>query len=365
MTQYENDHDGDATARRDALAERLFQSVLQTLELGHVWLGDRLGLYAALADLGDVTPAELAKATGIAERYAREWLEQQAVAAMVDVAVPNRNPAARRYRLPPGCAEVFLDPDSLRHRVPIALQAVGVLRTLPQLKDAFRTGSGVPYADYGDDMGNIAGNRAKFTQQLATEWLPHLPDVHARLTGGAALRVADIGCGRGWSSIAIARAFPAVRVDAIDLDQASIDEAERNAAAAGVADRVTFRCAGAATLAGSYDLICAFECLHDMSDPVAALRAARESLGPDGVLLVAEERLAEEFVAPGDDIERFQYAWSALSCLPASLSEQPSAAIGSAIRPATVRSLALSAGFTGVEDLPIEHDLWLFYRFVP
>jgi hypothetical protein len=102
-----------------------------------------------------------------------------------------------------------------------------------------------------------------------------------------------------------------------------------------------------------------------MSDPVAALRAARESLGPDGVLLVAEERLAEEFVAPGDDIERFQYAWSALSCLPASLSEQPSAAIGSAIRPATVRSLALSAGFTGVEDLPIEHDLWLFYRFVP
>lgn len=360
-----NDHQ----ARGDDLAERLFSAVLQTLELSHVWLGDRLGLYAALADLGRATPGELAGAAGIAERYAREWLEQQAVAAFVDVAVPSEDPAERRYSLPPEHAEVLLDPESLLHMVPQAQSAVSAVWALPEVRRAFETGEGVPrgaYAEGDEEVGNSVGdtNRPTFTHHLAG-WLPHLPDLHARLKDGSPVQVADLGCGTGWSSISIARAFPSARVTGIDLDAVSIERAERNAAEVGVADRVAFRCASAGTLSGSYDLICAFECLHDMSDPVSVLRAARSRLAADGAMLVAEERTAEEFTAPGDEFERFHYGWSSLYCLPSSLTEQPSAAIGTAIRSSTVRSLGLSAGFSQVDVLPIEHDLWRFYRFSP
>lgn len=360
-----NQDNSDHQASADALADRLFHAVLQTLELSHVWLGDRLGLYATLADLGQATSAELAKSAGIAERYAREWLEQQAVAAIVDVAEPSRDPAERRYTLPAGHAEVLLDQESLRHLVPLALAAIGMVRRLPRVRQAFRTGAGVPYADFAEDMGNSSGNRPMFSHRLA-EWLAALPDVHARLLDAAAsARIADLGCGRGWSTIAIAKAYPAARVVGIDLDPESIADAGRNAVEAGVADRVTFRSTSADTLEGTYDLVCAFECLHDMSNPAAVLRAARSRVAEDGVMLVAEERVAEEFTAPGDEMERFHYGWSAVHCLPSSLTEQPSAAIGTAIRPGAVRSLALSAGFSRVDVLPIEHDFWLFYRFTP
>lgn len=338
------------------LADRLSDAVLHTLELSHVWLGAELGLYAALRELGPSTPAELAARTGIAERYAREWLEQQAVAAVL-VAEDGR------FSLPDEHAEVLLDPDSLLYRVTAARNALDVARVLPLLREAFRTGAGVPASAYGEQGGNGAGdeNRPEYLHHLATAWLPALPDVHARLTAGA--RVADLGCGTGWSSIAIARGYPLTRVDGIDLDPVSIAQAQVNAD--GLGDRVTFRAGDAATLEGDYDLVCVLECLHDMANPVSVLRTARSQVAADGVVFVMEERVAEEFTAPGDRVERAHYAWSAVMCLPASLVEQPSAAIGTAIRPSTVRALGLEAGFSAVERLPIEHDSWLFYRFTP
>lgn len=347
----------------DTLAERLSEAALHTLELSHIWLGAELGLYAALRELGTATPGELADRAGIAERYAREWLEQQAVAGVLEVA--GADAAGRRYRLPDGHAEVLLDPDSLLHRVPLTYNALDVVRALPLLREAFRSGKGVHASAYGEQGGNGAGdeNRPEYLHRLAAEWLPHLPDVHARLLDGA--RVADLGCGTGWSSIAIARGYPAARVDAIDLDPVSIAQARENAARAGVGDRVTFRAGDADTLDGDYDLVCLMECLHDMADPESVLRAAKAQVAGDGVVLVMEERVAEEFTAPGDRIERAHYAWSAVMCLPASLVEQPSAAIGTAIRPSTVRALGLAAGFSRVDTLPIEHDAWLFYRFTP
>ncbi|MFI6316003.1 class I SAM-dependent methyltransferase [Nonomuraea sp. NPDC050556] len=338
------------------LADRLSDAVLHTLELSHVWLGAELGLYAALRELGPSTPAELAARAGIAERYAREWLEQQAVAAVL-VAEDGR------FSLPGEHAEVLLDPDSLLHRVPAAYNALDVVRALPLVREAFRSGAGVPASAYGEQGGNGAGdeNRPEYLHHLAAEWLPALPDVHARLTAGA--RVADLGCGTGWSSIAIARGYPLTSVDGIDLDPVSIAQAQANAA--GLGDRVTFRAGDAATLEGDYDLVCVLECLHDMADPVSVLRTAKSQVAADGVVLVMEERVAEEFTAPGDRVERAHYAWSAVMCLPASLVEQPSAAIGTCIRPSTVRALGLEAGFSAVELLPIEHDSWLFYRFTP
>lgn len=353
--------------RRDALAEQLFRSTIGALEVLHVYLGDKLGLYVAMAQHADLTPAELSSHAGIAERYAREWLEQQAVAGVVDVVADSGVADTRRYRLPAAAMDVLCDPDSLYFLAPLATMAVSVAGTLPDVVEAFRTGGGVPYEAYGADIRNgIARlNRPMFLHQLATEWIPALPDVAERLARtDPPARVADLGCGSGWSTIALARGYPAAGVEGIDLDRASIDDAQRNARDAGVADRVRFTCRDAADpeLAGRYDLVTLFETLHDMAHPVDVLRAARAMLAPGGVVLVADERVAETFTAPGDELERFNYGWSAPHCLAAALVESNSAATGTAIRPDTVRRYASDAGFSTTTVLPIEHDFWRFYR---
>jgi 2-polyprenyl-3-methyl-5-hydroxy-6-metoxy-1,4-benzoquinol methylase len=162
----------------------------------------------------------------------------------------------------------------------------------------------------------------------------------------------------------MAQSYPHARVDGIDLDEASIQEAQRNAEAAGLADAVHFHSgdAGHPALAGHYDLVTLFETLHDMAHPVRVLRAAAALLAPGGAVLVADEKVAETFTAPGDELERFDYGWSALHCLPVALTAAGSAGTGTVIRPDTVRRYAREAGFAGVTVLPIEHDFWRFYR---
>jgi SAM-dependent methyltransferase len=355
------------TTRRDAVVEQLFLGTIGALETLHVYLGDRLGLYTSLAALPDASARELAARAGVHERYAREWLEQQAVAGLLDVVSDDDDPWARRFRLPPEVAEVMTDGDSLNFLAPLAQMVASIGQAIPAVLDAFRTGDGVPYAAYGADVrrGIARVNRPMFLQQLASEWIPAMPDIEARLRlADPPARVADLGCGSGWSSIVMARSYPRARVDGIDLDEASIEEARRNAEAAGVADRVHFdsRDAGDPALAGQYDLVTLFETLHDMADPVRVLRAAAALLAPGGAVLVGDEKVAETFTAPGDELERFDYGWSALHCLPSSLIEPGSAGTGTAIRPDTVRRYARDAGFSSVTVLPIEHDFWRFYR---
>lgn len=356
--------------RRDATVEQLFQATIGALELVHVYVGDRLGLYSALTTMHDASPADLAGHAGIAERYAREWLEQQAVAGLVDVTVAGNGADFRRYRLPSEVVEVMTDADSLNYLAPLAPLVVSISQTLPALLEAFRSGDGVPYEAYGADLrdGIARLNRPMFLHQLAAEWIPALPDIEARLRGSAdaAPRAADLGCGSGWSSIALARAYSAVQVDGIDLDDASIAAARRHAADAGLSDRVSFenRDAGDPALAGQYDLVTFFETVHDMADPVAALRAARALLTPGGAVLVADEKVSETFTAPGDDLERFNYGWSALHCLPAALTEPGSAATGTVMRPDILRRYAEAAGLA-MTILPIDHDFWRFYRLDP
>jgi SAM-dependent methyltransferase len=236
------------------------------------------------------------------------------------------------------------------------------------LLDAYRAGGGVPYEAYGANTlaGIGALNRPMFVNQLAG-WLASIPEVDARLRAQPSARVADLACGTAWSSIAIARAYPDVTVDAIDIDSASIEHARANVAAAGLSDRVQpiVQDASDPRLGGRCDLVTIFEALHDMNHPVEALRAARNMLAEGGSVLIADERVAERFTAPGDELERFNYGWSVLHCLAVGMLEEDSAGTGTAIRPDTVRAYASQAGFGRVDVLPIENDFWRFYRLMP
>lgn len=357
------------TEQRDALVGRLFQATLGMMDVFSVYLGDRLGLYRAVADTGWTTPGQLAARTGTVERYAREWLEQQAVTGILEVEGAGVAASARRYRLPLGHAEVLLDRDSLCYLAPVGKFGGAFARTLPAILEAFRSGGGVPWSAFGEDgrQGQADFNRPLFLNVLGKEWLPAIADVHARLQADPAARVADIGCGAGWASIGIARSYPKVRVDGFDMDEPSIALAQANAKEAGLGDRVTFHGRDAADpgLSGRYDLVAAFEMVHDLARPVDVLRAMKGLLAPGGAAIVMDERVAETFGAPGDDVERFMYGASILCCLPVGLSESPSAATGTVMRPATLRGYALEAGFRDVEILPIEHDFFRVYRLIP
>jgi 2-polyprenyl-3-methyl-5-hydroxy-6-metoxy-1,4-benzoquinol methylase len=353
-------------AQRDALAERLFGAALGAYELMTVHLGDRLGYYRALVEGGELTSADLAEATGTDERYAREWLEQQAVAGILEVDDVTAEAGERRYRLPAGHAEVLVDRESLVHLTPMARYGVSFAQTLPAIEDAFRSGGGVSWEEFGalarEAQGDV--NRPLFANLLGSEWLPSIDDVHARLQADPPARVADVACGAGWSSIAIARAYPKVTVDGLDVDEESVALARGNVAETEVADRVNVqvRDAGDPDLAGSYQLVTVFEALHDMPRPVEVLRSLRGLVAEDGAVIVMDERVADSFTAPGDEIERIMYTYSVLCCLPAGRSEQPSAATGTVMRADTLRRYASEAGFAEVEVLPIEHETFRFYR---
>jgi 2-polyprenyl-3-methyl-5-hydroxy-6-metoxy-1,4-benzoquinol methylase len=351
--------------KRDAFGERMFGAALGFADILTIYLGDRLGLYDALRDGSPHTAAELASRAGADERYMREWLEQQAAAGILDVDDVAAAPAARRYSLAPEHAEVLTHRDSVSYLAPFVRMMAGATATLPQLLDAFRSGNGISYAAYGADVieGQADINRATFLTTLGTEWLPSVPDVHARLSAAGA-RVADVGCGAAWSSIAIAQAYPHATVDGFDLDEASIAMAKRHASDAGLTDRVRpdLRDAADPALRGVYDLVVAFECVHDMSQPVAVLRAMREMAADDGAVIIMDERTEEAFAAPAGDLDRLFYAWSVLLCLPAGLADTPSAGTGTVMRPAHLDAYAREAGFARTEVLPIEHPAFRFYR---
>jgi 2-polyprenyl-3-methyl-5-hydroxy-6-metoxy-1,4-benzoquinol methylase len=352
-------------ARRDEFAGRLNSAILSFADLLTVYLGDRLGLYQHLQQLGASTAIELAERAGVQPRYTREWLEQQAVYGVLDVVNSTASADERRFALPDGHAEVLLDRDSLSYMAPLTRLMLSTANTLPRVIDAFRSGGGVAWSEFGDDAreGQADGYRPIYMNLLGREWLPAVPALDARLRAAPPARVADFGCGAGWGSIAVAHAYSEVRVDGFDLDAPSIGLARDNARAAGLGDRVQFHVRDAAEpgFAGQYDLVMVLEALHDMSRPVEALQVMRGMLAPGGAVLVVDEKVAEKFTAPGDDVERLMYGFSVLCCLPAGLSETPSAGTGTVMRPATLRRYAREAGFRSVDILPIEHDFFRLY----
>jgi SAM-dependent methyltransferase len=353
----------------EAFVGRLFEGALGTVDLLTVYIGDRLGLYKGLTDGGPATPSELAARCSINERYAREWLEQQAVGGILTVDDASAPEDARRYALPEGHALALTDPDSPFSMAPLARAFVGCALVLPKILDAFRTGGGVPWSDFGTDGIEAQGdfNRPWLLSSFGTEYLPLIGDVHERLQADPPAHVADFACGVGWASIAIASAYPKSIVHGFDLDESSIEIASKNAADRGLSDRVTFevRDIAESSLEGGYDLIVVIEAIHDLSRPVEALSSIHKVLAPGGCAIVADEKTGDIFAAPGDDLERLFYGFSVLCCLPAGMSEQPSAGTGTVMRADTMRSYATEAGFSDVEVLDIPHDLLRFYRLTP
>ncbi len=352
--------------RTETLRERLFGNAVGALELYTVYLGERLGLYRALATGGPATSSQLAERTGTAERYVREWLEQHAASGLIEVDDPRAEALARRYRLPPEHIPVLADRDDVRYEAYTGVDIVRAGRRLPPLVEAFRAGGTLPPLPW-EPEGRAEANRARFINLLGTQWLPAITDVDLRLRAEPPARVADVACGTGWSSIAMARAYPSIIVDGVDLDHDAIAAARRNAERAGVAGRVTFSLTNASDLgvSGGYDLVTIFEALHDMSRPVDALRAARETLADDGTVLVVDGLVHDEFTAPASQRERHEYGWSVVSCLPAAMGDPQTAATGAVMRPSLLRHYALQAGFGEVEILPIHTDYWRFYRLIP
>jgi len=356
----------DATGRRDALVERLFMNAIGAFDLFSVYIGDTLGFYRCLAEKGPLTSAELADVAGAHERYAREWLEQQAASELLEVEGEGEE---RRFRLPPGHDEALLDVSSLNYIAPMARAVLASIRPIDALLEAVRSGGGVPYADYGHDLheAQAAFTRPLFENLLGKEWLPSVRQIHDRLLADPAATVADVACGQGRSSIEMARAYPKIRVEGIDSDRASIERARENLAGSGVEDRVTFheRDAAAAELAGRYDLVTIFEALHDMSYPVDVLRAARGLLADGGLVFIGDERTEDAFTAPAGDVERLCYGFSVFHCLAVGMVGEGAAGTGTVIRADTVRRYAAEAGFSSCAVLPIENDFWRFYLLHP
>jgi SAM-dependent methyltransferase len=327
-------------AKIEAFLGQTINDVAATLHAGLVLIGDRLGLYRAMAGAGPLTPADLAKRTGTHERYVREWLAAQAAGGYVTY-----DPPTGRFTLPAEHAFVLLDAD-----LPGAFQlGVGSVRDEPRVAEVFRTGAGMGWHEH--DPGVFEGCerffRPGYAMHLVSQWLPALDGVRERLQAGA--RVADVGCGHGASTIIMAQAFPRSTFVGFDYHASSIDWARRAAGRAGLGERITFEVASAKDYPGAgYDLVTFFDCLHDMGDPVGAARHVRESLAPAGTWMlvepIARDRLEDNF----NPVGRLYYSASTLLCTPASLSQEVGLALGAQAGEKRLRQVLTEAGFTRV-----------------
>ena len=353
----------------EQLAERVLDAALGMADLLSVHVGDRLGWYRSLVEAGPATPLELAARTSTHPRYVREWLEQQAVTGLLTVDEPVQPLTADRgdarvYAIPEATAEVMTDELSLNYLAPLARMFAAVGPQLPQLLQAYRTGGGVSWEQLGDDarLSQADMNRPWFELELGGA-LAALDPIDQALGSPDAV-IADVGCGAGWSTIALARAYPLAQLRGFDVDEPSIALARANAETAGVSDRVRFTAGDAAELpTGHFSAAFAFECIHDMPRPVEVLAAVRRALSPSGFMVVMDENVADEFSPLGDELERLMYGFSLFICLPDGMSSQPSAATGTVMRPAVLRRYAEHAGFTTVSDLPVDDfGFWRVYR---
>src|SRR3954451_21941313 len=359
--------DGIITTEKtaDELIGRAFEATLGMMDMLSIYLGDRLGLYRALRDGDPATPGDLASRAGIDRRYALEWLEQQAVTGIVEVDDASAPADERRFRLPDGYADALLDEEN-PSVIPLVRSAASFASVMPQLLEAFRTGGGVPWADFGPDMIEAQGdfNRPWLVGSFGTEMLPAIPGIADRVAANPPARVADVACGVGWAGISIAQAYPSVRVDGFDIDEPSITLARVNAAEAGVADRVNHSVedVGDLLLDGVYDLAIVVEAIHDLSAPVEVLDSIRRMLTAGGTLIVADEKTEDAFSAPASETERLFYTYSVLCCLISAQVDDPTAATGTVMRRSTFEEYARAAGCASVDVLPIEHDFLRFYR---
>jgi SAM-dependent methyltransferase len=309
-----------------------------------VVIGDKLGLYKAMADGESLTPGELAERTGCHERYLREWLCQQAASGYVEY-----DAADATFRLPPEQALALAHDDSPVF-IPGAFQLIAaIVKDEPHITERFRSGEGFGWHEHDHDLfvGTERFFRPGYLANLVDSWLPSLDGVVEKLEAGA--RVADIGCGHGASTILMAQAYPASTFVGTDYHEGSIEAARRAAERAGVADRITFEASAAKALAGGpYDLICVFDALHDMGDPVGAARHVRSQLAGDGTWLVVEPFAGDAVEDNLNPVGRVFYAGSTMLCTPASLSEEVGLALGAQAGEQRLAEVLHEGGFSRV-----------------
>jgi SAM-dependent methyltransferase len=329
----------------DKLQQFVFRAVDEvgaTLNAALVAMGDKLGLYRALAGTGGLSAAELAARTDTAERYVREWLNAQAAGGFVEY-----DAGSCRYSLAPEQAVALTDSDSPAYLPGFFQLAVGAVLDSPKIVEAARSGDGLGWHEHGHDVHDGCERffRPGYNAHLTAEWLPALDGVVQKLEHGA--RVADVGCGHGSSTILMAQAFPNSTFVGSDYHQESIETARRRAHEAGVADRVRFAVEPAAAYGGrDYDLVTMFDCLHDMGDPVGAACHVRSTLKPDGTWMVVEPHAGDQVEENLNPVGRVYYAFSTLLCTPASLSQEVGLALGAQAGEARIRDVVQAAGLT-------------------
>ncbi len=325
-----------------AFLERAFTDLAACYGGVMVSLGDKLGLYRALAGAGPLTSAELAERAGCAERYVREWLGSQVAAAYVDY-----DPATETYELPAEHAAVLADPDSPTLLTPAYNVPASMWIDEEQAVRAFRTGEGVPWGAHDERLfcGVAAFYQNAYAASLVPQWLPALDGVLEHLERGA--KVADIGCGHGHSTVLMAEAFPNSTFVGIDTHEASIEAAVENAEAAGVAERVSFSVGTAVDLPEQgFDLICFFDALHDMGDPVGAARQARSALAEGGTVMLVEPYAADRVEDNQGPIGRLYYSASTTLCCAHALSDGGHHVLGAQAGQARLAEVFAEAGFT-------------------
>ena len=331
--------------------EKLDQFIRQMLnDLGGaatialVRIGDALGLYKALHAKGSLTCEELARETNVNARYLREWLAQQAASNYLSY-----DPATRKFTLPPEQAMVFAVEDSPVH----LLGAFDLMATLveaqPRVQAAFKSGGGVGWDEYPGCMFCAVARffRPGYHNNLLSSWLPALDGVVAKLQRGA--MAADVGCGHGWSTVIMAKAFPNSTFVGYDFHPSSIDQAQAHAAEHGVSANTCFEVATAKSFPGTnFDLVTFFDCLHDMGDPAGAAAHVRQSLKPDGTWMIVEPMAGDRLEDNLNSVGRLYYAGSTMVCVPTSLSQEVGAALGAQAGEARLREVITRGGFRGV-----------------
>jgi SAM-dependent methyltransferase len=313
-----------------------------TLNTALIRIGDELGLYKAMAGAGPLTPAELAGRTDTAERYVREWLAAQAAGGYVAY-----DADSGRYELPPEQAMVLADEDGPAFMLGGFQMASAVLADQPQLADAFRTGAGFGWHEHDHRLfeGVERFFRPGYRANLVEAWIPALDGVEAKLLRGAT--VADVGCGHGASTMIMAEAYPNSTFVGFDYHDASIEAARRGAQERALTDRVTFEVSGAKDYSGTgYDLVTFFDCLHDMGDPVGALRYVRETLAEDGTAMLVEPFAGDRVEENLNPIGRVYYCASTTLCTPGSVDQEVGLALGAQAGEARLGEVAREAGFT-------------------
>jgi SAM-dependent methyltransferase len=330
-------------AALEEFAGRIFGDLAAAMHLPLVALGDRLGLFRAMAEAGPVTAAELADRTGCAERYLREWLSAQAASGYAAY-----DPEGERFWLTPEQVVTLADEDSPAFMAGGSLVVTAAASIVDRLEQAFRTGEGVGWHEHHPLLfvGTERFFKPGYVGNLLSTWLPALDDVEDKLRAGG--RVADVGCGFGASTILLAGGFPEAEITGFDYHGPSIEAARSRAADAGV-DSVRFEVATSSDFPGSgYDLIAFFDCFHDLGDPPAAARHARSALADDGTLLLVEPMAGDRLEDNLTPLGRAFYSASTLVCTPASLAQEGHVALGAQAGEARLRSILQEAGFSRV-----------------